>query len=57
MDNAPNNESQEKQTERAADSPLKKPETETVKARPSDVAATPLAPFSAPGDVTKRRST
>jgi hypothetical protein len=40
MDNAPNNESQEKQTERAADSPLKKPETETVKARPSDVAAT-----------------
>src|SRR6202140_3741758 len=40
MDNAPNNESQEKQTERAADSPLKKLETENVKARPNDVAAT-----------------
>ena len=40
MDNAPNNQSQEEQTKRAADSLLKKPETETVKARPSDVAAT-----------------
>ncbi|MDN7184204.1 DUF3005 domain-containing protein [Caballeronia sp. SEWSISQ10-4 2] len=39
MDNAPNNQSQEEQTKRAADSLLKKPETETVKARPSDVAA------------------
>jgi len=39
MNNAQNNESQEKQTQRAADSPLKKPETETAKAKPSDVAA------------------
>ena len=39
MNNAQNNESQDKQTERAADSPLKKPETETAKAKPSDVAA------------------
>ncbi|OXC72330.1 DUF3005 domain-containing protein [Caballeronia sordidicola] len=39
MDNTQNNESQDKQAQRAADSPLKKPETETAKARPSDVAA------------------
>ena len=39
MNNAQNNESQEKQTQRAADSPLKKPETETAKADPGDVAA------------------
>lgn len=39
MNNAQNNESQDKQTQRAADSPLKKPETETAKAKPSDVAA------------------
>jgi Protein of unknown function (DUF3005) len=38
MNNAQNNESQDKQSERAADSPLKKPETETAHARPSDVA-------------------
>lgn len=39
MNNAQNNESQDKQTQRAADSPLKKPETETAKAKPGDVAA------------------
>ncbi len=39
MNNAQNNESQDKQVQRAADSPLKKPETETAKARPADVAA------------------
>jgi len=39
MNNAQNNESQDKQTQRAAGSPLKKPETETAKANPSDVAA------------------
>lgn len=38
MNNAQNNESQDKQTERAADSPLKKPETETAHAQTSDVA-------------------
>jgi hypothetical protein len=37
MNNAQNNESQDKQTERAADSPLKKPETETAHAKTSDV--------------------
>jgi Protein of unknown function (DUF3005) len=39
MNNAQNNESQDKQAQRAADSPLKKPETETAKAQPGDVAA------------------
>jgi Protein of unknown function (DUF3005) len=39
MNNAQNNESQDKQVQRAADSPLKKPETETAKAKPGDVAA------------------
>ncbi|AME25931.1 MULTISPECIES: DUF3005 domain-containing protein [Burkholderiaceae] len=39
MNNAQNNESQDKQKERAADSPLKKPETETAHAKTSDVAA------------------
>ena len=39
MDNTQNNESQDKQTKRAADSPLKKPETETATAKTSDVAA------------------
>ncbi|CAH2797733.1 MAG: hypothetical protein CBARDMAM_3771 [uncultured Caballeronia sp.] len=39
MNNVQNNESQEKQTQRAADSPLKKPETETAKVKPGDVAA------------------
>jgi hypothetical protein len=39
MNNAQNNESQDKQAERAADSPLKKPETETATAKTSDVAA------------------
>src|ERR1700712_161080 len=39
MNNAQNNESQDKQTERAADSPLKKPETETAHANTADVAA------------------
>ncbi|HEV7833374.1 MAG TPA: DUF3005 domain-containing protein [Caballeronia sp.] len=39
MNNAQNNESQDKQAQRAADSPLKKPETETAKAKPGDVAA------------------
>ena len=34
MNNAQNNESQDKQEQRAADSPLKKPETETAKAKP-----------------------
>jgi hypothetical protein len=38
MNNAQTNEAQDKQSERAADSPLKKPETETAHARPSDVA-------------------
>jgi hypothetical protein len=38
MNNAQSNESQDKQSERAADSPLKKPETETANAKPSDVA-------------------
>jgi hypothetical protein len=38
MNNAQTNESQDKQNERAADSPLKKPETETAHAKPSDVA-------------------
>jgi hypothetical protein len=39
MNNAQNNESQEKQAARAAASPLKTPETETAKAKVSDVAA------------------
>jgi hypothetical protein len=39
MDHEQNKESQEKQMERAAASPLKKPETETAKLRISDVAA------------------
>jgi beta-N-acetylglucosaminidase len=39
MDNTQNNESQDKQTQRAADSPLKKPETETAHANTGDVAA------------------
>jgi hypothetical protein len=39
MNNAQNNESQKDQTQRAADSPLKKPETETARANPADVAA------------------
>jgi hypothetical protein len=39
MNNAQNNESQEKQIQRAGDSPLKKPETETANAKPSDIAA------------------
>jgi hypothetical protein len=39
MDNVQNNESQEKQAERAAASPLKKPETETAKVKISDAAA------------------
>src|SRR5471032_697271 len=39
MNNAQNNESQDKQVQRAADSLLKKPETETAKAKPGDVAA------------------
>jgi hypothetical protein len=39
MNNAENNESQDKQTERAANSPLKKPETETAHANTADVAA------------------
>jgi hypothetical protein len=38
MNNGQSNESQDKQSERAADSPLKKPETETAHAKPSDVA-------------------
>jgi hypothetical protein len=37
MNNAQNNEPQDKQTERAADSSLKKPETETAHAKTSDV--------------------
>jgi hypothetical protein len=39
MNHPQNNESQDKQTERAADSPLKKPETETAHANTGDVAA------------------
>jgi hypothetical protein len=39
MNDPHNNESQDKQAQRAADSPLKKPETETAKAKPGDVAA------------------
>ena len=39
MDKTQNNESQDKQTQRAADSPLKKPETETAHANTGDVAA------------------
>ncbi|WP_438391565.1 DUF3005 domain-containing protein [Caballeronia sp. DA-9] len=39
MNNAQNNESQDTQTQRAADSPLKKPETETAHAKTGDVAA------------------
>jgi len=38
MDNEHTSESQQKQTERAADSLLKKPETETAQANPGDVA-------------------
>ena len=53
MNNAQNNESQDKQAQRAADSPLKKPETETAKAKPADVAAAaeeriPPVPFQRP---------
>ncbi|MFT4433336.1 DUF3005 domain-containing protein [Caballeronia sp. 15715] len=39
MNDPQNSESQDKQAQRAADSPLKKPETETAKAKPADVAA------------------
>lgn len=49
MDNAPNSQSQEEQTKRAADSLLKKPETETVKARPGDVAAAAAGREVGPG--------
>jgi hypothetical protein len=38
MNNAENSESQDKQKDRAAESPLKKPETETAHAKTSDVA-------------------
>lgn len=38
MSDAKGNDTQEKQAERAAESPLKKPETETANAKPSDVA-------------------
>lgn len=49
MNNAQNNESQDKQVQRAADSPLKKPETETAKVKPGDVAAAAQGHEAGPG--------